>query len=427
MTSVAPSPAPGSVSPPPALRSHRPPLVGVVAGVALSLGLGLWTLQRIGEAKTVQTDVAARRDADRERAASTAGQPQRVSVVLGRADRWQPRVALDGTLEAVHDAQLGFKGGGRLARVAVEVGDRVNKGALLAELDAVEATAQAAAAEAQVRAAEASLALARDAELRTLPLVKSGSVPAANGFQASEQRQLAAAQLDAARAQHALARAALGNHTLHAPFGGTITQAPTGIGAVVGPGQPLFGLVDTTQLKLATSVSEDDANLLERGAEVHVNAAQSDVKGRVSAVLATLDARSRRVPVVVDFDNARTSGNSPLRAGAFVSGWVVAREPIAVLRVPRGVQRPGSNNEVWVVNATSRLEARRLAFAIAPDGDLLVRSGLAAADQVVFEPIPELKAGDVVQLETATPTPAAAPASPTAPAPAPPPSSPSAG
>jgi RND family efflux transporter MFP subunit len=404
MTSVAPSSGPGSpvAAPPSPLRSHRPPLIGVIAGIVFAAGLGLWTMRRIGEAKTGQADVAARRSAERERTASLAGQPLQVSMVHGSADRWQPRVELDGTLEAVHEAQLGFKVSGRLARVAVKVGDRVSAGALLAELDDTEAEAQVAAAEAQARAAEASLTLAQDSERRMLPLVKNGSVPEANGVQSTEQRQLAAAQLDAARAQHALSRASLGNHTMKAPFSGTITQAPTGIGAVVSPGQPLFGLVDTTALKLSTTVSEDDANLLERGAEVHLQAGTAEVKGRVSAVLATLDARTRRVPVVVDFDNSRAAAGPTLRSGAFVRGWVMAREPIAVLRVPHAVQRTDSRDEVWVVNAASRLEARHVAFAIAPDGDLLVRSGLTGSDSIVLAPIPELKTGDVVQAVAAS-------------------------
>jgi RND family efflux transporter MFP subunit len=419
MTSIAPSSGSGSpvAAPPSPVRSHRPPLIGVIAGVVFAAGLGLWTMRRIGEAKTGQADVSARRSAERERTANLTGQPLHLSVVHGSADRWQPRVELDGSLEAVHDAQLGFKVGGRLARVTVKVGDRVASGTLLAELDNAEAEAQVAAAEAQARAAEASLSLAQDAERRMLPLVKNGSVPEANGVQTSEQRQLAAAQLDAARAQHALSRAALGSHTLKAPFAGTITQAPTGIGAVVGPGQALFGLVDTTALKLVTTVSEEDANLLERGAEVHVSAGATDVQGRVSAVLATLDARTRRVPVVVDFDNRRAGAGPTLRAGAFVRGWVVAREPIAVLRVPHAVQRTDSRDEVWVVNAASRLEARKVAFAIAPDGDLLVRSGLTSNDPIVLSPIPELEAGDVVQAVAApapgTPSDTVAPPTPT--------------
>ncbi|HKO91729.1 MAG TPA: efflux RND transporter periplasmic adaptor subunit, partial [Polyangiaceae bacterium] len=243
-----------------------------------------------------------------------------------------------------------------------------------------------------------------------LPLVKNGTVPEATGVQASQQRQLVSAQLDGARAQQALARAALTNHVLRAPFAGTITQAPTGIGAVVSPGQPLFGLVDTTKLKLATTVSEADANLLERGAEVHLAASAGDVSGRVTAILATLDVRTRRVPVVVEFDNARARASGPtLRAGAFVRGWVVARDPINVLRLPHNVQSPGSRDEVWVLGTGSRLESRQIGYAIAPNGDLLVHAGISAEDQLVLDPIPELKAGDAVRVAAtgATAAPAA--------------------
>jgi len=414
MTQANPSPAPGpaGAAPRPApLRSTRPPLVGVVAGIVLSGALVMWTLQRIGEAKTDQSEVAIQRSADSERTATLAREPLLVGVVRGSADRWQPRIELDGTLAAVHDAQLGFKVGGRLLRVLVKEGDRVAAGAKLAELDDTEAAAQAAAAEAQVRAAEASHSLAQDAERRTLPLVKNGTVPEATGVQASQQRQLVGAQLDGARAQHALARAALANHVLRAPFAGTITQAPTGIGAVVSPGQPLFGLVDTTTLKLATTVSEADANLLERGAEVHLAAGTGEVSGKVSAILATLDVRTRRVPVVVEFDNARAKASGPtLRAGAFVRGWVVARDPINVLRVPHNVQNPGSRDEVWVLGAGSRLESRQIGYAIASNGDLLVHAGIRAEDQVVLDPIPELKAGDAVRVAAAPAAGAATPA-----------------
>lgn len=384
--------------PPPA--RPRAPVVGILAGVLLSGGLAFWTLQRIGEAKTVQSEVEARRSAEAERVATAAREPAKVSVVLGVAERWQPRVELDGTLQAEHEASLGFKVGGRLSRVAVKVGDQVRAGALLGQLDVAEASAQARAAEAQVRAAEAALAIAEDGERRTLPLVQNGSFAEATGVQATRQRELALAQLDSARAQRALASAGVANHTLTAPFGGTITLAPTGIGAVVAPGQPLFALVDTSKLKLSTTVSENDANLLSPGTPIHVTSERGQITGRVTAVLATLDPRTRRVPVVAEFDNSAKKNEVSLRAGAFVRAWVEAREPIDVLRLPHGVLRPGSQDEVFVVHAeTSRLQARRIVFAVAPDGALLVRDGIGAQDRVVLDPIPEARAGDVVRTQ----------------------------
>jgi RND family efflux transporter MFP subunit len=277
----------------------------VIVGAALAGSLALWTIQRIVEALTVQSNVEARRSEDSERAAMLLREPAQVGVVRGVPDAWQPRVELDGTLQAQREASLGFKVGGRLARVNVKVGDRVRSGSVLAHLDGAEAAAQANAAEAQVRAAEASLALAQDSERRTLSLVQTGSFAEATGVQATQQRQLAGAQVDAARAQHALARSGVGNHALSAPFDGTITQAPTGIGGVVAPGQALFGLVDTSTLKLTTTVSEDDANLLMQGAECRISTEQGELAGRITAILATLDPTTRRVPVVAEFTRQR--------------------------------------------------------------------------------------------------------------------------
>jgi len=387
-------------------RSARPraPLVGIVLGVVMAGGLALWTFQRIGEAKTMQSEVESRRSADSQRATALAREPMKVGVLRGAADTWQPRVELDGTLQGQHEASLGFKVGGRLGRVNVEVGDRVKAGAVLGQLDLVEAAAQASAAEAHVRAAEATLGLAQDGERRTLPLVQSGSFAEATGVQATQQRQLAVAQLDSARAQLALARAGMNSHTLSAPFSGTITQAPTGIGAVVAPGQTLFGLVDTSTLKLATTVSEADANLLAKGIEIRVATERGELAGRVTAILTTLDPRTRRVPVVAEFDNDVTSGGPALRAGAFVRAWVTSKDAIPVLRVPHGVLRPGSQDEVLIVKpSSSQLEVRRIVFAVAPDGALLVRRGLEPGDDVVLDPIPESKAGDLVRAEPVTP------------------------
>jgi RND family efflux transporter MFP subunit len=415
--------APVKLSAPP---RHRAPLTGIIAGVLLVGGLGLWTFQRVGEAKTVQSDVEVRRAADSERTAALAREPQRVQVVRGTPERWVPQVDLDGTLEAQHQAPLAFKVGGRLSRVNVKVGDRVRAGTVLGQLDLLETTAQANASEAQVRAADASLAIAEDAERRTLPLVQNGSIAAESGVQATSQRELARAQLDSARAQLALARAGVDNHTLSAPFSGTITRAPTGIGAVVTPGQTQFELVDTSTLKLSTTVSEGDANLLVEGAKVEIVTDTGSVLGHVTAILSTLDARTRRVPVVVEFGNqtkpspAKTNAASPdrasleavqndamkngaasaLRAGAFVRARVAADREIPVLRVPHTVLRPGARDEVLALSPGSdRLELRHIVYSIAPDGTLLVRRGIDARDELVLAPIAEAKAGDVVRVE----------------------------
>jgi RND family efflux transporter MFP subunit len=387
-------PAPPALAPPP--ERVKAPLAGIVAGLVMVGGLVAWTGTRVATATKAQAAVAEKRAADAQRNAAAAKQLERVSVVQGQAATWLPSVELDGTLAAEQSASVGFKVGGKIGSLKVKVGEPVRAGQLLATLDANEAGAAAAASAAQVRAAEAQLALAQDSERRTQAMVQSGSFAEASGVQSAQQRALALAQLDAAKAQASLARVSLANHTLTAPFAGTVTKVPDGIGEVVGPGAPLFEIVNTKVLKLSTTVSEHDANLLTPGAPVALELETGKVTGRVSAVLGTVDQRTRRVPVEASFDNPGF-----LRAGAFVKARVDAKNEIRVVKLPHEVLRPGSQDEVVVVGEGGRLDVRHVVLAVDKDGSLLVRRGLLESDKVVTKPKPEAKTGDVVSIEAA--------------------------
>lgn len=374
----------------------KAPLSGILMGLLAVGGLVAWTGTRVATATKAQAAVAERRAAEAERNAALAKQPEKVQVVQGQPATWLPIVELDGTLTAQQSASVGFKVGGKIGSLKVRVGDQVRAGALLATLDANEAGAQAAASAAQVRAAEAQLALAQDSERRTQALVQSGSFAEASGVQSSQQRALALAQLDAAKAQQSLARVVLGNHSLTAPFTGTVTKVPDGVGEVVGAGTALFEIVSTKALKLSTTVSEHDANLLAPGAPVELEVEAGKVTGRISAVLGTVDERTRRVPVEASFDNPGF-----LRAGAFVQARVSAKREISVLKLPHEVLRPGSQDEVLVIAPSGRLELRHVVLSVDKDGTLLVRRGLEPSDKLVAKPKPEAKAGDLVTIEGA--------------------------
>lgn len=375
----------------------KAPLVGIIAGLGLVGGLTAWTVQRVSAATAAQAEVAEQRVADTRRAAEQGAAAPTVNVVRGVASKWLARVELNGTLGPAQSAKLAFRVPGKIRSINGKVGDVVPAGHVLSTLDSSETRAQLAVSEAQIRASEAQLELAADAARRTLALVSSGSAAEANGVQSEKQRLLAFAQLDAAKAQRDLVQTTLSNFTLSAPFGGTITKAPNGVGGVVNPGEAVYEIVNTQELELATTVSEADASLLAPGAEVRLTTENGECTGKVRAILATLDAQTRRVPVQVDFTNP-----GYLRAGAFVRAWVNSKQEFDVIKVPSTVLKPGSQDEAVVVNAkTSTLELRKLTYTIDTDGSLLVRSGLNADDQVVDSPNAEATTGKHVQVTQA--------------------------
>ncbi len=381
-----------NVQAPPRRRSNA-----TVALLALGLvGLGAWFAVRLTTALKTQQELAAERDAVAKAAAAqpspaTATTRAAMRTVAPKAETWQPEVQLEGTLQPVREADLGFKVSGRLAQIRVRLGERVSTGQTLATLDATEAQAQVEAARAQVRAAEAQLALAEDSAKRTSTLVGSGAASQQTGVQTGQQRSLAAAQLDSARAQLQLAEAALKNQTLAAPFSGSVTRVPSGAGAIVNPGTPLFHLQDTSTVKLSGAIGEADAPLVRPGAPLEVRLDGRTVAGRVVAVLTSVDAATRRVPVEAEIKNDTAQ---PLLGGSFVRAAVSGLRPVGVLRLPGTALRPGSQNEVLVVD-NGRQRVRHVLYTRSADGALLVRSGLEPTERVVVAPTAEAADGDL--------------------------------
>ena len=388
-----------------AAQTPRAPLSGIIVGVLFVAGFAAWAGVRIHAATTQKKAIAEQRANDARRAASDLHATPKVRVVTPVAAEWAPVVEVDGTLAAARSAELGFETPGRLAQVSVHVGDAVKAGQLLATLDTGEISAQLRAAQAQVRAAEAQLTLATDQERRTATMVQSGSLAEASGVQSTQQKALATAQLDAARAQVSLSQVALGNHRLVAPFAGSVTRAPDGVGGVVGPGGTLFEVVDLGKLKLRGTLGEHDAALVQAGSKIVVESEHGAVEGTVSVVLGSVDASTRRVRMEAEIDNQ----DKRLRAGSFVRGTVRAGANLPVLKLPHDVLRPGAQDELFVV-AGGVLASRRVVYAVSPDGELLVRRGLAAGEQVVRAPKSDTQAGQRVEID-ATPAPAAPKAS----------------
>lgn len=366
--------------PSPPARPRRGRVAGVLA-VASVIGLGALIGVRVKETMADRAAVAQTQQAE-----SKARQQQAVvSVVTPQPATWRPVVLTTGTLAPYQEADIGFKVGGRLAKLHVDVGAMVKAGQLLAHVEASEASAQSAAASAGVKAAEIGLEMATDQKRRIDKLFESNTVSEIEKSTTDQKVKMAEAQLAQARAQARLAGTQVANATLVAPFAGLVTRVPAGIGAIVGPGVPLFHVEDTTVLKLNATLSEGDARLVSVGDEIVVDGR----KGKVTAVLPSLDQMTRRVPMVAEIPN---EGDRPLLARAFVRATIATPREVPVLRLPGTARKPGSQDEIVVVEG-GKAKIKRVVLDTAPDGALFVREGLAPTDVVVAAPSGEMTDG----------------------------------
>jgi len=363
--------------------------IGLVLVLAMGVGFAGLLGVRVKQAMARRGAVADERSA----AAKKLKKKEPTKTARPAPIRWMPKVDVTGTLKPWREADVGFETQGRLVRVNVSIGDRVESGQLLAVLDASRAAAQVGQAESGVRAAEANLALAQDNLRRTEALAQTKSIPEAQVEQARQQVALVKAQLDGAHAQTRLAQSGAGLHSITAPFAGIVTKAPTGIGSVVNPGAPLVHIEDTSRFRLGASIGEEDVPLVANGSKVRVIYRERVVDGKVIAVVPSLDQATRRAPVEIEVSNSPEREN--LLAWSFVRARIEGKGEVDAVRVPAAARRPGSQDEVVRVE-NGKAKLTRVSFFVDEDGSLVVRRGLAANDEVILSPSVELHDGDPV-------------------------------
>ncbi|MBC7173821.1 MAG: efflux RND transporter periplasmic adaptor subunit, partial [Polyangiaceae bacterium] len=292
------------------------------------------------------------------------------------------------TLDPVQEAELSFNAGGRLASVDVALGQSVRAGQVLATLDRRSVSAQGQLASAAVQASEAQLTLAQDRVQRAQTLHAQGATSDADLLAARQQLALAQAQLAQASAQGRITSTDGSNHILRAPFAGTVTRVPEGVGNVVGPGQALFRVEDLSSLVLRSGITERAIDRVQVGDAVELE--NLPVGGRVRAFARSLDPVSRRAPIEIAIDNSegRLVGHS------LVKGSILTGRTFAALRIPSTAIR--SDRTVLLVDAEGKIEVREVEAQMESDGSSAVLRGLEPTDRVVIRPSPDMTPGRVV-------------------------------
>ncbi|OPZ73145.1 MAG: Macrolide export protein MacA [Firmicutes bacterium ADurb.Bin456] len=208
---------------------------------------------------------------------------------------------------------------GRVAAIYVKVGDRVNRGQVLFELDAAEALNSRTMAEAGVGVAGAGLNKARqgmaDAELdynRTKALYESQVVAKAQFEQAESMLknarigvQVAEEQLKQAEATLQNARDYYDNFTVTSPLSGLVATVNIENGEMAGPQPTALTVVQLDRVKVKVNLSENAVVSIKKGAEVPVtiNSLNKTLTGTVVSVGPKADPATRAFPVEIHLNN----------------------------------------------------------------------------------------------------------------------------
>lgn len=149
---------------------------------------------------------------------------------------------LEGVIRPRRDIGLGFRAGGRIAMIAVQVGDHVRKGQVLARLASSDLKAATQQAQADLAATTAEAVQARESAARAQGLDATGALSGADVKTRALAAAAASARRDAARAALERSRTMLGDAVLVAPESGIVTDRLAEPGMIVGAGSIVLRL-----------------------------------------------------------------------------------------------------------------------------------------------------------------------------------------
>src|SRR5579871_619638 len=327
----------------------------------------------------------------------------------------QVDILLPGNIQAVTEAPVLARADGYIKKRSADIGDRVQAGQLLAELEAPELDQQVQQAKAsleqarsEVEAANANLEqgksneeLARVTATRWNKLVEKGAVSRQENdqYQAQFKAQSAAVQslqkaVSAARNSVAGAEANLarlvelqGYEKVRAPFSGVITVRNIDVGALVTSGNTLlFRIAQTNVLRTYLSVPQSDADAVKVGQSAELTI--PDLPGRrfrgtVTRTASALDPASRTLLTEVQVPNP----DGTLLPGMYCQVNLTGPRANPSLLIPGDtlVVRP-DGPQVALVGDGQTVHFQRISLGRDYGDQIEVVAGLQAGQHVVVNP-----------------------------------------
>lgn len=313
------------------------------------------------------------------------------SRVIGAA------VLVSGNLDPAEIVVIKAQVPGTVTGVRVDRGSSVNRGAVLATIEAQGIRSQAAGAEAQVAAARAQLSLAQQRLEASKKLFEAGAISSIEYRTAQANVDAADAQVAAARANAAGANETAARATITAPISGVVSARMVNAGEAVNPGADLFTIVDASELELQGQVGVTEASRIRAGQTVtfSLDGYPNQVfRGAVARVDPTADPNTRQVGVYVRMPNQ----GRRIVGGQYARGSIETGGTTTATVVPEAaiVGQQNDSATVFVV-VGNRVNRRTVTVGARDDATGLVAvTGINSGDRVLLNPSSDVGDGTLI-------------------------------
>jgi RND family efflux transporter MFP subunit len=311
-------------------------------------------------------------------------------------------IALPGNTQAFTDTPIYARTSGYLKKWYVDIGSRVTKGQLLAEIETPELDQQLEQAQAELKNAQANLQLAQITATRWKHLLETNSVSKQETDQAVSDLSSREALVSSNEANVRRLQQLQSYEHIYAPFDGVITARNTDIGALIEAGdnsvpKELFHLAAIHTLRVYIPVPEVYAASVKNGEKVTLTLDEFPGQTFTGTLIRNSDAidmASRTLNVEVDVDNP----HGQLLPGAYAFVHLKIPATSGAFTIPANTLLFRKEGLRVAVVHSGKVRLTPITIGHDYGNSVEVLTGLSDKDAVILDPSDSVEDGSAVQI-----------------------------
>ncbi len=312
------------------------------------------------------------------------------------------RLRVSGELQPVNRVVIRARAGGKIVDVSAREGERVKTGEVILRFETNDLQSTLLQRESDRDAAEAELTLAMQALNRMEQLAAGNVVSKEQHEKAKSDVASNTSKVQSLSAQVDIARVALRDADVTAPFDGVVASRVVEAGSRVSADAELLTIVDTSILEAKVLVSTRDVARVAAGqtAELQIDGMEGQtIEGTVARINPVADNGTRFVSIYLILPNR----DGRLWGGMFATGSILVREKADALVVPAISLRKDETGDYVLKLHNGHLKRQSVTVGQSWRGGSLVEiaDGLADGDTIVTAALPELRPDVAVTLDRA--------------------------
>lgn len=327
-----------------------------------------------------------------------------VAVIHPTSEVAQEDLVLPGRMQAYVESPIYARTNGYLQKWYHDIGTRVAKGELLADIDTPEVDQQLSQARADLNTAQANANLSKITSARYQDLIKTDGVSKQEVDNAVGDYEAKAATVKSFEANVRRLEELESFKHVYAPFSGVITRRNIDIGTLINAGnggaqQELFTLAQTDPIRVYINVPENYAASIRAGLRGDLELTQypgQRFQGTVVRTAEAIDLSSRTLLTEVDVPNK----SGQLFPGGYAQVHLQVKVAASRVQVPvNALLFRAEGLRAAVVDANHKIHLRQLTIGRDYGTSLEVLQGLEPGDWIVLNPADSLDEGQDVRVK----------------------------